>query len=145
MIVVLCHECLKANNHCKDQATSPTLVKCTSTVICIMDTRGHHRDSLNCTTSLRVSVLWIQPHMFILTNFYFVFFFCSVWRVVKVASFYLFTLSLYTPLSYLPGASVLPLHQWKVVNTSIRGQVMLCLFIFRSTQSKLYILYLFYI
>lgn len=74
-----------------------------------------------------------------------VFLLCRVGLAVNGASFHLFAVSVNPPLSYWAGASVLPLCQWKVVNTSIRGQVMLCLFIFRSTQSKLYILYLFYI
>lgn len=34
------------------------------------------------------------------------------------------------------GASILPLCTRRVVNTSLRGQIMLCLFIFRCTRSK---------
>lgn len=136
----------KTNNRCKDEATSPRWSNAQSTVVCKTDTRGHRRDSLKHVPSQCISVssgfkptrVHPQWHLFCLL-------FYSIWLVVKVASFHLFTFSLYPPLSYWAGASVLPLCQWKVVNTSIRGQVMLCLFICRSTQSKLYILYLFYI
>lgn len=146
MIIVLCHEYHQENNHCKNEATTPRWSNAQSTVICKTDTRGHRRDSFNCTTSLFICPLDSKLHTYVHSEWHlFCLLFYSVWLVVKVASFYLFTLSLYPPLSYWPDASVLPLCQWKVVNTSIRGQVMLCLFIFRSTQSKLYILYLFYI
>lgn len=79
------------------------------TVICKLDSRGRRRDS------------WTVPSQSI-----------SFSAHVHVSSCF----PRLRPSIRLYGASILPLCTRRAVNTSVRGRVMLCLFIFRCTRRK---------
>lgn len=108
----------------------PTLVNTLSTVICKVDSRGHRRDSFDhYLVSATVRALLIQAHTFT----------CSYVHLLDFSSWHPPIISLSVCILYCLNEQRSASGSMESCEYFYKGQVMLCLFIFRCTQSKMYI------
>lgn len=120
----------RIHSHCIKVSILPTLVNTLSTVICKVDSRGHRRDSFDYyLVSATVRALLIQAHTFT----------CSYVPLLDFSSWHPPIISLSVCILYCLNEQHSASGSMESCEYFYKGQVMLCLFIFRCTQSKMYI------
>lgn len=120
----------RIHSHCIKVSNLPTLVNTLSTVICKVDSRGHRRDSFDYyLVSATVKALLIQAHTFT----------CSYVHLLDFSSWHPPIISLSVCILYCLNEQRSASGSMESCEYFYKGQVMLCLFIFRCTQSKMYI------